>query len=160
MSTNSVGMFGRLLLWCLPVVVVVGGFFAAIPWLRQQDDTFVLVLTAALSILVMGYAQVVSRRLQQHLDEVQIAGQGFASSRGWGWGAMATSLLLLVSPVADRLIDLANLLSTGSADTTDRGAVHVALVFGLMLVVFMQLAAVIVASVIWQRRMGDLGGRS
>ncbi len=160
MTTNFVGMFGRLVLWCLPVVVVVGSFFAAIPWLSQQDDTFVLALTAALSIAVMGYALIVSRKLHQHLDEVQIAGQGFASSRGWGWGALATCLLLQVSPVADRLVDLANLLSTGSADTSDRGAVHVALAFGLMLVVLMQLVAVIVASVIWQRRMGDIGGRS
>jgi hypothetical protein len=153
-------MVGRLVLWCLPVVVVVGSFFAAIPWLSQQDDTFVLTLTAALSIVVMGYALIVSRKLNQHLDEVQIAGQGFASSRGWGWGALATCLLLQLSPVADRLIDLANVLRTGSPETSDRGAVRVALVFGLMLVLLMQLLAVNVASLIWQRRMGDLGERS
>jgi len=150
-------MLARCALWASPVVVVVAGFLAAIPWLKQQDDALVLTLTAAVSIFVMSYAHFVTHRLQRHLDEVQIASQGFASSRGWVWGVMATAVLLLLPPVTNRLIDFANVLSTGSAATTDRGAVHLALVFGLILVVVVQCVAVVVASAIWERRMRGTG---
>ena len=142
------------MLWFSPVIIVVIGFFAAIPWLKQQNDTFVLALAAVVSIFVMGYALFVSHRLQRNLDEVQIASAGFASSRGWVWGAMATVLLLAMPPVTDGLIDLASMLSTGSPDISDRGAVWLALFFGLILVMLMQLLAVMLASAIWQRRMG------
>lgn len=154
MTTHSPAKIGRYALWFSPVVVVAGGFLVAIPWLKQQDDAFVLALTAAVSIFVMGYSLFVSHRLQQHLDEVQIASAGFATSRGWVWGAMATVALLLLPPVTNGLIDVANMLSTGSPDVADRGAVHLALFFGVILVVLMQLASVILASAIWQRRMG------
>src|SRR3546814_5133643 len=72
----------------------------------------------------MGYALFISHRLQRHLDEVQIASAGFASSRGWVWGGMATVLLLAMPPVTNGLIDLANKLSTGSPDMSDHGAVR------------------------------------
>ncbi|HEY9541787.1 MAG TPA: hypothetical protein VIR05_09140 [Luteimonas sp.] len=154
MTTHPLRKIGRCVLWFSPVVIVVIGFLAAIPWLKQQNDTFVLALTAVASIFVMGYALFISHRLQRHLDEVQIASAGFASSRGWVWGGMATVLLLAMPPVTNGLIDLANKLSTGSPDMSDHGAVRLALFFGLILVVLMQLLAVILASAIWQRRMG------
>ncbi len=161
MTTNPLGKSGRYaLLWYSPAVIVVVGFFAALPWLVQQNDTFVLALTAAASIFVMGYGLFISHRLQRHLDEVQIASQGFASSRGFVWGAMATILLLIPPPVTNWLIDLANMLSTGSPDMSDRGAVRLALFFGLILVVFIQSVALIAASAIWQRRMGGMRERS
>jgi len=160
MTTNRLGKIGRYALWLSPVVIVVGGFFAAIPWLKEQNDAFVLALTAAVSIFVMGYALFISYRLQRPLDEVQIASQGFASSRGWVWGAMATMLLLMLPPVTNWLIDLANMLSTGSPNMSDRGAVQLGLFFGAILVVLIQFVAVILASAIWQRRMGGMRERA
>ncbi|MDH5821739.1 hypothetical protein QFW77_01850 [Luteimonas sp. RD2P54] len=157
MTPHPPGKIGRSALWLSPVVVVVAGFFAAIPWLKQQDDAFVLAMAAAVSIFVMGYALFVSHKMQRYQDEMQIAGAGFASSRGWIWGAMATVVLLLPPPATNWLIDLANTLSTGSPDTPDRGAVQLALFFGLILVVLMQLGAVLLASAIWQRRMEGPG---
>src|SRR3546814_11796617 len=102
MTTHPLGKIGRCVLWFSPVVIVVIGFLAAIPWLKQQNDTFVLALTAVASIFVMGYALFISHRLQRDLDEVQIASAGFASSRGWVWGAMATVLLLAMPPEIGR----------------------------------------------------------
>jgi hypothetical protein len=160
MTTNPLGKIGRCALWLSPAVIVIVGFFAAIPWLKQQNDSFVLLLSAGVSIFVMGYSLLISHRLQRHLDEVQIASQGFASSRGWIWGAIATVLLLMLPPVTNLLIDLANMLSTGSPDTSDRRAVQLALFFGFMLVVLTQFVAVTVASAIWQRRMGGVGEQS
>jgi hypothetical protein len=160
MTTMPLGKIGRRALWFLPVVIVVVGFFAAIPWLKQQNDSFVLVASAVAAIFVMGYAHFISRRLQRGLDEVQIASQGFASSRGWAWGAMATVLLLMLPPVTNLLIDLANTLSAGSPERSDRGAVHLALYFGFMLAVLMQAVCVCVAAAIWWRRVGGLREQS
>ena len=56
MITKPLVNIGRYALWLSPVVIVVVGFFAAIPWLKQQNDSFVLLLSAAVSIFVMGYA--------------------------------------------------------------------------------------------------------
>ena len=151
--TTPLGKAGRVALWGSPLVIVAAGFFAALPWLKQQSDAVELVLFAALGIFVMGYAHFIAQRLQRRFDEVQIAGQGFAISRGWNWGSAATVLLLLLPPVTNPLVDLANTLSTGSPDMPDRGAVRLALVFGLILVVLVQLVGVIVASTIWEYRM-------
>lgn len=159
MTTHSPGRIRRHALLFSPVVVAVAGFLAAIPWLKRQDDGFVLALTAAVSIFVMGYALFVSLRLQRQLDEVQVAGAGFAASHGWVWGAMATVALLLLPPVGDGLIAMANSMATGSPDLSDRGAVRLALFFGAVLVVLMQLASVLLASAVWQRRM-DGGGQA
>lgn len=153
MTRNPPESIGRYALWFSPVVLVIVGFLSAIPWLKQQSDALVLTLSAAASIFVMGYCVFLSNRLQRHLDEVQIANQGFATSRGWTWGAMATVVLLMLPPVANGLTDLANMLGTGARDTSDRDAVRLALFFGFMLVVVMQLVAVMVASAIWQRRI-------
>src|SRR3546814_13205242 len=87
----------------------------------------------------MGYALFISPRLQRHLDEVQIASAGFASSRGWVWGGMATVLLLAMPPVTKGTIDLANKLSTGSPDMSDHGSVRLASFFCPILVVLMHL---------------------
>ena len=160
MTTSSLGKFGRQALWLSPAVILVVSFFAAIPWLKQQDDPFVLALSAAVAIFVMGYAHFISHRQQRHLDEVQVASAGFASSRGWVWGATASVVLLMMPPVTNSLIDFANRLSTGSPDMPDRGAVHLALFFGLILVVLTQLASIALAAAIWQRRMGGTGETS
>ncbi len=153
MTRNLPKSIGRCALWFSPLLVVIVGFLSAIPWMKQQSDALVMTLTAAVSIFVMGYSVFLANRQQRRLDEVQIASQGFATSRGWTWGAMATVVLLTLPPVANGLVDLANRMGTGSPDTSDRDAVRLALFFGFMLVVFMQLIAVMVASAIWQWRM-------
>ena len=127
MTSNTLGKPGRHILLFAPAVIVIVGFLVAIPWLDRQNDTFVMALTAAAAIFVMGYSLFISHQLQRNLDEVQLASAGFASARGWVWGAVAANLVLLLPQAASALTDLANRLSTGSADTTDRGAVHLAL---------------------------------
>ena len=154
MTEKVAGKFGPRALWISPLIIVPGGFLAALHWLKQQNATFVMVVAAAVSILVMGYSSFLARRVQRRLDEVQIAHQEFANSRGWVWGLGATSLLLMLPPVTNLLIDLANMLSTGSSQSSNRISVQVALFFGLMLVALIQTVCIIVAAVIWERRMG------
>jgi hypothetical protein len=153
MTTHSLEKIGRRALWISPVVIVIGGFFAALHWLKPQNATFVMVLSAAVAIFGMGYCSFLARRMQRRLDEVQIAHQEFANSRGWVWGLGVASLLLMLPPVTDWLIHLANMLSTGSPDRSNRTSVQVALFFGLTLVALVQTVCIIVAAVIWERRM-------
>jgi hypothetical protein len=154
MTKGVAGKFGRRALWISPVVIVMGGFLAALHWLKPQNATFGMVLSAVVAIFVMGYCSFLARRVQRRLDEVQIAHQEFANSRGWVWGLCATSLLLMLPPVTNLLIDLANMLSTGSPHSSNRTSVQVALFFGLLLVALIQTVCIIVAAVIWERRMG------
>jgi len=154
MTKRVAGKFGRRALWISPIVIVMGGFIAAFHWLKPQNASFVMVLSAVVAIFVMGYCSFLARRVQRRLDEVQIAHQEFANSRGWVWGLYATSLLLLLPPVTNLLIDLASMLSTGSPDRSNRTSVQVALFLGLGLVALIQTVCIIVAAVIWERRMG------
>src|SRR5262249_42615666 len=82
MTKRVAGKLGRRALWISPVVIVIGGFIAVLHWLKPQNATFVIVLSAAVSIFVMGYCSFLAHRMQQRLDEVQIAHQQFANSRG------------------------------------------------------------------------------
>jgi hypothetical protein len=160
MTTKSLGKIGRRALLISPVVIAVVGFFAVVHWLKPLNATFVLVLSAVLAIFVIGYSNFLARRVQRRMDEVQIANQGFASVRGYTWGSGATVLLLMLPPVTNGLIYLANMLSTGSPDKSNRTSVQVALSFGFILVVLVQMVCMIVASAIWQRRMGGMGEQS
>lgn len=154
MTNKSLGKIGRGALLISPVVIAVVGFFAVLYWLKPRNATFVLVLGAVVAIFVMGYCSFLARRVQRHLDEVQIAHQEFANSRGWLWGLGAAVLLLMLPPVTNGLVDLANLLSTGSPERSSRTSVHLALYIGFMLVGLAQTVCIIIAAVIWERRMG------
>jgi len=91
--------------------------------------------------------------VQRRMDEVQIANQAFATAHGWVWGMGITTLLLMVPPVTNLLIDLANRMTTGSPDRSTRASMLVALAFGYMLLVVMQGTCNVVAAMIWNRRM-------
>jgi hypothetical protein len=156
MKTMSLGRIGRQVLLISPIVIAIASFFSVLYWLRPHNTTFILVLTAAVSIFVMGYASFLARRVHGRMDEVQIASQGFASFRGYTWGAGFAVCLLMLPPVTNRLIDLADVMTARAPDVTirHRAAVLLGLNFGFMLLVLVQMVCMIVASVIWQHRMG------
>jgi len=167
MTKRVVGQFGRLVLLFLPFVIVVAGLVVAMPWVRQQNPEVAKVLGAVGSMVVMGYGLFMAftvLRWQRRLDEVQVASQGFANSYGWILGGIATALLLMVPPVMNWLVDLVNAMvtvaGTGSPDMTNHRAVQLAFFHGISLVMLMQGLGVVVASVVWWRRMGGLGEHS
>jgi cobalamin synthase len=162
MTTKSLGKIGRRALLISPVVIAVVSFVAVLYWLRPHNSTFVLVLTAVVAIFVMGYTSFLARRMQRRMDEVQIASQGFASFRGYVWGAGITVLLLMLPPVTNRLIDLADVMTARAPDVTSRhrAAMLLGLNFGFLLLVLVQMVCIIVASAIWQRRMGGMQEQS
>src|SRR5581483_788699 len=42
MKKRVAGKFGRRALWISPVIIVIGGFLAALHWLKPQNTTFVM----------------------------------------------------------------------------------------------------------------------
>jgi hypothetical protein len=115
----------------------------------------------------MGYCGYLSLRLlrwQRRQDEVQIASQAFAHSYAWAFGGVAAGLLLMVTPVMNWLVDLvnttANVPRIGSPDMANYTAVRLAFFYGLAVTLLMQSVVIVVASVIWWRRMGGLGKQS
>jgi len=140
-------------------LVIVVAFVVALWWLKQQNAAVAGVLGPVGAILLMGYGLFFTYRQQRHLDEVQIASQGFAHTHGWLGATFATVLLLMLPPVMSWLIDLVNMQSTGSPDTSDRGAVRLAFLYGASLMVVMQVLGALAAAAIWWRRMGGMGER-
>ncbi|MBS0394065.1 MAG: hypothetical protein JSR54_05520 [Proteobacteria bacterium] len=151
------GFTRRLLL----LAALIAGLLVAVPWLQAQHPALAKALGSAGVLAVAGYAISLILRRQRRMDEVHLAGQGFASSYGWIWGGVATTLLLMLPPVMNRLVDLvtarAGGISTGSPGATEHLAVHLAFFYAISLVMVVQGLGVCVASFVWWRRMGRGG---
>ena len=164
MAKRVVGKLGRLALWLSPVFIVVASLLIAMPWLKQQSPALARALGEVGVIFVACYGIFVVLRQQRRLDEVHLASQGFANSHGWLWGGVATTLLLMVPPVMNWLVDLANstarVRGAGSPEAAHHLAVQLAFFYGISLVMVVQGLGVCVASVVWWRRMGGLGEKS
>jgi hypothetical protein len=141
------------LLWFAPPIVVMAAFFASLPWLADIDETVTLSITAAAAIFVVVWGRFVATRMERALDEVQLAGQRFAQTKGAAGGTFVTVLLLLPTPVADWVTDNLILMTTGLGKTLGRDTVYVGMVFGMVLLMVMQALGTVVANAIWNRRM-------
>lgn len=160
MTETVVGKLGRLALWFSPNVIVLIGFVVAIRWIKPSPAATAL-LSAVMGIFVLGYCAFLGKRESQRWDEVQSASWGFASAHGWLWGGFATLLLLMLPPVMNSHVELVNALvqraGNSSVDMTNHLAVRLASVGGVVLVLVMQTLAIIIASMVWRRRMGRPG---
>jgi hypothetical protein len=159
MTTKRPGTFGRVTLrFFLPVGLALVGLVATID-LLQPRPAVTQSLRAAFTILVLAYALVMARQEVRRWDEVQRAGAGFANSNGWVWGGFATLVLFGVPPVINGVVDaLMKLPLAGSTDT--HLAMRLGLTFGAALVMVMQALAIVIASIIWRRRMRGSGEQS
>ncbi|MGH8219578.1 MAG: hypothetical protein ACREUT_13600 [Steroidobacteraceae bacterium] len=164
MTKKTPGKIALLTQFFLPLLIVMAVFIAVMPWLTRQSHAAAQVLTIAFMVLTLGYSLFMGHRWTRRLDEVQKAQTAFAHSNGWIWGGFATMLLLTLHPVMNLLIDLVNAVvnvrGTGSLDMTNRRAVMVAFVMGGTLVMMMQALAIVVAAIVFQRRMAGSGERS
>lgn len=150
MTTNGPVKFVRGALWAAPLVIPPVVFFASIPWLKQQDAAIALGIAAATAIFVMGYSAFLAARVNRRLDEVEVAGQRFATTQGWTIGIFAAGLVMIFPPALNALADLANTFGAGSPDV----AVRVAIVIGFVMVVILQTLGMVAASIWWGRRLG------
>jgi hypothetical protein len=163
MRQRAVGKFGRLALWLMPIVLVLAVLAFALPWARQQNPVLARILGVAV-VFVACYGIYMVLRLQRRMDEVHLASQGFANSHGWLWGGVATTLLLMVPPVMNWLVDLVNGMAkvrgASPPEASSHLAVQLAFFYGISLVMLMQGLGVCVASIFWWRRMGGIGEKS
>jgi hypothetical protein len=152
MTNTRLGTFGRVMLgYFLPVGIALAVFIFATKLFRPQPS-ITAGLNVAFTIFVLGYSLFMGRSEARRLDEVQRAGAGFANSNGWVWGGFATLFLLAVPPVINGVVDLVMKLPPVGPTNTRLG-VRLGLTFGAALVMVMQALAIIVASIIWGRRM-------
>jgi hypothetical protein len=146
MAVDHFGKIGRWALWS--PLVIVPALLALLPWVENDW------IAAVFGIYVMGYSAFLAARVNRRLDEVQIAGQRFATTKAMTIGTFAAALVMLFPPSMNALVDLANTL----ANTLDAGspdkAVKIGIVFGYLLLVLSQGLGMVAVSVWWERRLG------
>jgi hypothetical protein len=146
MATRHPGNIGLWALWFSPLVIV-PALLALLPWVENDW------IAAVFGIYAVGYSAFLVARVNRRLDEVQIAGQRFATTKAMTIGTLAAVLVMAFPPSMSALVDLANTLAnTLDAGSPDR-AVKVGISFGFMLVVFLQGVALIAVSIWWGRRI-------
>ena len=143
MAVDRFGRIGRWALWFSPVVIV-PGLLALRPWVEND------LIAVAIAIFATGYSIFVAERVNRRLDEVQIAGQRIAQTRGMTIGIFAAPLVMIFPPSINALVDLANTIAAGAPDK----AVKVGMVIGYTLLVLLQGLGMFVVSVWWQQRLG------
>ena len=161
MEKRVVGKCGRFALLFSPVVIALVVLAVAMPLVKQQSPAIAKALGEVGVVFVACYGIFIVLRQQRRMDEVHLASQGFANSYGWLLGGVATTLLLMLPPVMNWLIDLVNATAQaragGSPDVTHHLALQLAFFYGISLVMVIQGLGVGIASFVWWRRMG--GGR-
>jgi hypothetical protein len=140
---------GRWALWLSPGIIVPIALFASLPWLKQQNDVVSSGIGAAASIFVMGYALFVAARVNRRLDEVEIAGQRFAQTKGMTIGSFAAVLVMIFPLSMNALADLASTIGAASPEK----AVKLGITIGFMLVVILQTLAMAAVAIWWGRRI-------
>jgi hypothetical protein len=140
---------GPAALELLPIALVMVVFFAAIPWLKLLSDGLVMLITAAVSIFVMGYANYFAFRHQRGLDEVQRASAGFAAQWGVPAGQAAFVLLLLLPPFQGFATSVINEFAGDPGIPIGRTAVILTMAFGFCGVVLLQAIGTLVINLIW-----------
>ncbi len=144
--------FGKLDRWALwSPVVIVPALLAVMPWVEND------VIAFALFIFVTGYSIFVAERVNRRMDEVQIAGQRFAATKGMAFGAFAALGVMAFPPSMNALVDLANTLANTLHEGSREKAVHIGIGFGYMLLALMQFLGMFAGSIWWERRLGRSG---
>jgi hypothetical protein len=143
----------RLALWLLPVVVLaMGGFLAATPWLKTLDDGVVLLLAATLSVSVMAYGFYLSAGIHHGMDEVQRAKASFGAKWGPEIGYIAFVLLALFPPFQAFITSLVNDFAADPGEEVDRTVVVFTMMMGFMTVMLLQSLGRVVMSTLWWAR--------
>jgi hypothetical protein len=118
------------------------------PWVENDW------IAVALATFVTGYSIFVAERVNRRYDEVQIAGQRFATTKGMTFGMFAALLVMAFPPSMNALVDLANTLANTLHEGSRDKAVHIGIGFGYMLLVLSQFLGMFVGGILWERRLG------
>jgi hypothetical protein len=136
----------RALLVALMIVPPIA-VFAGIPWLKQQPDAVVFLLSGLAAALTIVASFVLALLHDRRIDEWQRSNAGFSSQWGWTAGASLVALLLALPPFRDFIVSsTANL---ADAPNPDQKLVVLAFTFGFGAVVLAQGMCTALLSIGW-----------
>ncbi len=126
------------LFWVLAALCVVPpiAFVAALPWLKQQEDGLVFLVTGITAALVILASVALAVLQDRHLDEWQRSNARFSSQWGWTIGGCVVALLLALQPIQELIV--AGAAIWGGEPNPDRRLVITTFTFGFMTVVLAQ----------------------
>lgn len=129
-----------------PVAIV-----AAIPWLRQQPEGLVLLLTGVAAMLTVLSSLALAVLQDRKVDEWQRSNARFSSQWGWTVGASLVALLLALPPVHALIVSGAAIW--GGTPNPDARLVITTFTFGFMAVVVAQAICTLLLSLGWSAWM-------
>lgn len=137
-------LFLALLGLCLVIIV---GFFASLPWLKQQTEETVFLIAGVFAALVIGASFVLDVLHERGMDEWHRANQRFSMKWGWGVGSALIALLLALPIFHDVIVRWS--AAWGDVADPDRRLVLMTYMAGFMSVVIAQTVAMAVISIAW-----------
>lgn len=136
----------QIALWVLklsPIGIIPVALFVLEPWM--MSDAWEI----AAAFFLMVYCVFLAASVNRRLDEVQIAGQRIAQGKGMTIGTVAAVLVMIFPLSMDALIDLAEIIASGSPQK----AIKVGIVIGFVLVIMLQALAMFAVAFWWERRV-------
>lgn len=132
-----------LVLMVLPPIAI----FAGIPWLKQQPDSLVFLLSGIAAILTVVASFGVAILTDRQIDEWQRSAARFSGQWGWTIGAGLVALLLSFPPFRDLIV--ATVADWADVANPDQKLVVLAFAFGFGGVVIAQGLSTMLLSVGW-----------
>lgn len=139
----------REALWILPLVLVPSAFLVALPWLKTIGKPGAILVTVAVVIFVVSYANYLAFRHQRRLDEVQRAGGAFAAQWGVPVGQAAFALLLVLPPFQEFATIVVSKFAADPGTTVKGIVVVFSLALGFIAVVLLQTIGTFIVHAIW-----------
>ncbi len=132
-----------LVLMVLPPIAI----FAGIPWLKQQPDSLVFLLSGIAAILTVVASFGVAILTDRQIDEWQRSAARFSGQWGWTIGAGLVALLLSFPPFRDLIV--ATVADWADVANPDQKLVVLAFAFGFGGVVIAQGLSTMLLSIGW-----------
>ena len=141
----------RVLALAVVMVIPPIAIVAAIPWLRQQPDDLVFLLTGIAATLTVLASIALAVLHDRTIDEWQRSNARFSSQWGWTLGVSLVALLLALPPVRDLIVTGAAVW--GGTPAPDSRLVITTFTFGFMAAVVAQVLCTLVLSLGWNAWM-------
>ena len=122
-------------------------FVAALPWLRQQSQGLVLLVTGVAATLTVVTSIALAILYDRTIDEWQRSNARFSTQWGWTIGGGVLALILILPPVRDLIISGAAIW--GGTSNPDARLVITTFTFGFMATVLAQALCTILLSLAW-----------
>lgn len=134
-------LFGALMI-IPPAAVLV-----SIPWLKQQPDGLVFLLTGAAAALTIAASFALAVLHDRHIDEWERSNARFASQWGWAAGGGVLGVALALPVVRGAIVTLA--ASMTGVSNPDQQLVVLVFTAGFIATILTQLACIVLLSFAW-----------